>query len=279
MDVTRRPADKWIIDFGWEMSEAQAALYEAPFSHVRMHVKPERDSNRREAYRQYWWRHVEPRQGMARAIADLRRFIGTVRVARHRLFVWIERPTLPDGRIVVAARDDEVLFGLLHSRFHELWSLRTGGWHGVGNDPQYTPSASFETFPFPDGLTPNIPASAYAGDPRAQAIAVAAAELDRLRENWLNPPDLVRRVPEVVPGYPDRVLPVDAAAAAVLKKRTLTNLYNQRPAWLEHAHAGLDRAVADAYGWGEDFRAGRLDDEAILGRLFALNRARAAGEG
>jgi hypothetical protein len=94
-------------------------------------------------------------------------------------------------------------------------------------------------------------------------------------QNWLNPADLVRRVPEVVPGYPDRILPVDDAAAAVLKKRTLTNLYNARPAWLDHAHAALDRAVADAYGWGEDWRAGRLDDEAILGRLFALNQARA----
>ena len=137
---------------------------------------------------------------------------------------------------------------------------------------------TFETFPFPEGLTPDIPAADYAGDPRARAIAAAAAELDRLRETWLNPPDLVRRVAEVVPGYPDRILPVDDAAAAVLKKRTLTNLYNARPAWLGHAHAALDQAVADAYGWGEDWRAGRLDDDAVLARLFELNRARAASE-
>ena len=172
------------------------------------------------------------------------------------------------------ARDDDTTFGILHSRFHEVWTLRLGGWHGVGNDPQYTPSLGFETFPFPEGLTPDIPASAYADDPRAQAIAAAAAELDRLRQAWLNPPDLVRREPEVVPGYPDRLLPVDDEAAEVLKKRTLTNLYNQRPAWLDAAHARLDAAVADAYGWGEDWRAGRLDDDAILARLFALNQAR-----
>ena len=72
-------------------------------------------------------------------------------------------------------------------------------------------------------------------DPRAQAIAAAAADLNAKREAWLNPPDLVTRVPEVVPGYPDRLLPKDDAAAEVLKKRTLTNLYNQRPAWLDHA--------------------------------------------
>ena len=79
----------------------------------------------------------------------------------------------------------------------------------------------------------------------------------------------------MVPGYPDRLLPKDDAAAEVLKKRTLTNLYNQRPAWLDHAHARLDAAVADAYGWGDDWRAGRLADDAILARLFALNQARA----
>jgi hypothetical protein len=66
--------------------------------------------------------------------------------------------------------------------------------------------------------------------------------------DWLNPPDLVVRVPEVVAGYPDRLVPVDDKAAAILKTRTLTNLYNARPAWLDHAHAALDQAVAEAYG-------------------------------
>ena len=72
-------------------------------------------------------------------------------------------------------------------------------------DPRYTPSTTFETFPFPEGLTPNRPAAEYADDPRAVAIAEAARRLNELREAWLNPPDLVERVPEVVPGYPDRI--------------------------------------------------------------------------
>ncbi|MDP3960470.1 MAG: hypothetical protein Q8Q26_10525 [Pseudorhodobacter sp.] len=151
-----------------------------------------------------------------------------------------------------------------------------GTFLGVGNDPRYTPSTTFETFPFPEGLTPNLPAAAYAADPAAQAIAAAAARLNELREAWLNPPDLVKRVPEVVPGYPDRLLPVSPEAAAVLKKRTLTNLYNARPAWLAHAHAALDEAVAEAYGWGDDERAGLMTDDEILARLFVLNQQRAA---
>ena len=136
---------------------------------------------------------------------------------------------MPDSAVVAVVRDDDTTFGILHSRFHEAWSLRLGTWLGVGNDPRYTPTTTFETFPFPEGLTPNIPAKDYAADPRAIAIATAAKRLDALRNAWLNPPDLIDIVPEVVPGYPDRILPKNDKAAAELKKRTLTNLYNARP--------------------------------------------------
>lgn len=140
--------------------------------------------------------------------------------------------------------------------------------------PGYTIGTTFETFPFPEGLTPNIPASQYADDPRAQSIAAAAKRLDELREAWLNPPDLVQRVPEVVAGYPDRILPADEKAANILKRRTLTNLYNERPTWLDNAHRDLDSAVASSYGWA-DWGADGLADDEILERLFRLNQERA----
>jgi hypothetical protein len=101
-------------------------------------------------------------------------------------------------------------------------------------------------------------------------IANAAARLSELREAWLSPSDLVKRVPEVVPGFPDRVLPVDDKAAGILKNRTLTNLYNERPAWLANAHRDLDATVAAAYGWPADIS----EDDAVV-RLFALNQSRA----
>ena len=132
-------------------------------------------------------------------------------------------------------------------RFHEIWSLRLGT--SLEDRPRYTPSTTFETFPFPERLTPDRPASDYADEPRAVRIACAARELDQLRGNWLNPPELVSRVPEVARGYPDRLLPVTEKAAAVLKRRTLTQLYNERPEWLTDAHRALDEAVAAAYGW------------------------------
>ena len=78
--------------------------------------------------------------------------------------------------------------------------------------------------------------------------------------------------------YPARVVAKNANAANELQKRTLTNLYNARPAWLDNAHRVLDEAVAEAYGWGDDWRKDLLTDDAVLGRLFQLNQQRAASE-
>ena len=278
IDVVRRPQDKWIIDFGAAMSAEDASLFEAPFEWVQLNVKPQRDLVRRQNHRENWWLHGEARPGMRAGLDGLVRFIATPETSKYRLFVWLSTTTLPGHKLYAVTRDDDTTFGVLSSRFHELWSVMLGSKHGAGNDHRYTTSTTFETFPFPKGLTPKIPAADYAADPRAIKIAAAAKRLNELRENWLNPADLVDRVPEVVPGYPDRILPKDDAAAKELKKRTLTNLYNARPAWLDHAHKALDEAVAEAYGWGDDWRDGKLTEDEILSRLFKLNQERAAKE-
>ena len=122
-DLTRRPTGKWIVDFGWNISEVDAALYEAPFAYVKEHVWPVRQQNRRKAYRVNWWRHVEPRQGMWKALGGLRRVIVTPCVAKHRLFLWLKAGVCPDHALIVFARDDDVTFGILHSKFHKAWSL------------------------------------------------------------------------------------------------------------------------------------------------------------
>lgn len=271
-DLTRRPSDTWIIDFA-EMNEDQAALYEGPFEYILRNVKPLRDLNNRERRRRNWWQHGETVPGLRSAISRLAKFVCTSRVSKYRLFVWRSSGVLPDSAIVAVAVDNHASFGILHSRMHEIWTLRLCSWLGVGNDPRYTPSTTFETFPFPEGMTPDTPAVNYEQDLRAQSIAAAARRLDELREAWLNPADLVRREPEVVAGFPDRILPVDDTAAKLLKKRTLTNLYNERPAWLDHAHRELDDAVARAYGWDPG-----ISDDDILRRLLALNHQRAEQE-
>ena len=265
MDLTRRPAGKWIVDFGHSMSETEAALYEAPFAHVVEHVKPARDRNNRPDLRRFWWRHDRSGQTLFERIPTLPHYIATPRVAKHRLFVWLDSRICPDGQLVVIARDDDVTFGILHSRFHEAWSLRLGT--SLEDRPRYTPTTTFETFPFPDGLSPDIPAADYADDPRAMAIGEAARRAVELRDRWLNPPEWVEWVDEPAPGYPKRPVARDEAAAKELKARTLTNLYNARPHWLIDAHAALDSAVAAAYGWDAE-----ISQDDALRSLLAQNR-------
>ena len=266
MDLTRRSQGKWIIDFGDEMGEAEAALYEAPFTYALEHVRPIRQRNREQSSREFWFRHWNPRPAMWAALDGLSRYIVTPRVAKHRLFVWLDACVCPDCQLIVVARDDDTTFGILHSRFHELWSLRLCTWLGKGNDPRYTPTTTFATFPFPPGLAPDVPATEYASDPRALAIAAAARRLVKLRNRWLNPPEWVEWVDEPVSGFPKRPVSRDEAAANALKKRTLTNLYNDRPQWLADAHEALDAAVAAAYGWPAD-----ISDDDVLRELLALN--------
>lgn len=284
-DLTSRPRDVWFVDLPRSESEAQAALWEAPFHHLQTapydandpdsrSLEEERRTARDDHARDRWWEPYWPRPEMRRSIEAIPRYIVTPETAQYRLFVWLSFPTLPDKNLIVIPRNDDTTFGILHSVFHERWALNIGS--SLEDRPRYTSSTTFETFPFPNGLTPDVPAADYTNNPHAQAIAAAAARLNELRENWLNPADLIERVPEVVAGFPDRIRPIDDAAAKELKKRTLTNLYNARPAWLDHAHRALDEAVAEAYGWGDDWRAGKMTDDEILARLFRLNQERAA---
>lgn len=278
-DVTGRPRDVWLIDLPLGLSEQDASLFQAPFEHISKttdedgkSVKQLREELGERAHPR-WWEPHWPRPEMRARITNVPRYLVTPETAQHRIFVWLQLPTLPDKNLIVIPRADDTTFGILQSSIHEVWSLRKGS--DLQDRPRYTHTSVFATFAFPEGLTPDLPATSYADQPHAQAIAVAAARLNELRENWLNPADLVVRMPEVVAGYPDRILPKDDDAAKELKKRTLTNLYNARPQWLVNAHKVLDAAVADAYGWGEDWRAGRLHDDEVLDRLFALNQSRA----
>jgi type II restriction/modification system DNA methylase subunit YeeA len=180
---------------------------------------------------------------------------------------------VPDHKLHVFARDDDYFFGVLHSRTHEAWSLAQCSWMGVGNDPSYSSSRTFKTFPFPWP-----PSQEVTDDPRVQAIAQTARELVQLRDAWLGvgakrsshiSSDAAHAPSDTQPG----IAAASTGNASPLPARTLTNLYNARPTWLDNAHRKLDAAVFAAYGW-----PATLSDEEILARLLALNLARAAGK-
>jgi methylase of polypeptide subunit release factors len=283
IDLTRRHQDIYVIDYGTKTTEAEAALYELPFSHVVSHVKPERDKNKDKNRRQNWWRFGRTGEDIRNSLSTHKRYIALSSVTKHIFWKWLQVEVIPDKALIVVALSDDTAFGILHSRFHELWSLRMGT--SLEDRPRYTPTTCFETFPFPQGLTPkDLRGSHPHGDATikavsqavSQAIAQAAQRLNELRENWLNPPEWVDWVitpEEEKVGYPKRAV-AKAGFEAELKKRTLTNLYNQRPAWLDNAHKTLDAAVVLTYGW-QDYTPEMPDDE-ILRRLLKLNLERAA---
>jgi type II restriction/modification system DNA methylase subunit YeeA len=281
--ITGRPQNKWIIDFGVDMTEAEAQRYKLPFQHVLEKVKHVRDEvNSETRTTQLWWLHQRSRPEMRQALSNLARYIATPRVAKHRLFVWQNMNVLPDSAVVAIARDDDYFFGVLHSKLHELWALRLGT--ALEDRPRYTPTTTFETFPFPFP-----PGHEPAEDERVFDIAEAARQLDTLRVNWLNPTEETLKT---------------RINAKQLSKMTLTNLYNAlelyrtRPHWsyndwwdgivrvlkfgdmdkiltldlveqLHDTHTQLDRAVLRAYGWPET-----ISDDEILSRLLALNLER-----
>lgn len=308
--VTKRWPGTWIIDFG-RMTLDEASRYEPAFEYTRRVVKPAREHNRRAARAEKWWLFGEPNPAMREKLSPVRRFIATPRVSKHRLFVWLESNIIPDARVVGIAVESDAFFGVLQSSAHELWALHTGAWHGVGNDLTYNNSVSFDTF-----VPPFLPDEVEESQ-SSPLVARVAKTLEEQREHWLNPPEWMEQVAARVDAADDFAdVPADArplirqsaimAAAAKdsrLKKRTLTNLYNERPQWLKLAHEKLDRAVLAAYaatdpegGWSEEWAAVWTDtgagqplpadhplsaerrrvDQTVLANLLRLNRTRSA---
>ena len=245
-DITQIPRGIYTIDFG-VMEFEDACQYEMPFKHAEDVVKPQRINNRIKRRATYWWQYGAPATQMRQALQGLPRYIATPRVSKHRLFVWVDAEIMCNDSTDVFASSDDYFFGVLHSRYHRVWALELGT--QLASRPRYTPTTCFETFPFP-----------HPDDAQRAAIAAAAQNLDRLRSNWLNPAET-------------DLLGNPVVAETERRSRTLTNLYNANPVWLQNAHAALDAAVAHAYGWRPD-----LSDRHILANLLALNAHRHAQE-
>jgi len=272
-DVTGRWEGGWVVDYGTSMTLAEAAEYQDVLASLDAAYKEEAQAKLAEgkpfAKRAKWWLHKCPRPKLRSKTRSHARVLVTVRVATHRFFAWVPAVVLPDSRLFVFSRSDDYWMGLLSSSVHALWALAKAPPHGLGNDPTYSATTCFDTFalPWAPGSEPNR-------NPLHAAISTAAKQLHEMRERWLNPPEWIQSIAaaidaqdkfEDVPAEARPLIRQSAIMAAAakdpnLKKRTLTNLYNERPTWLRLAHRKLDEAVLAAYAavdpkgqWSKDW--------------------------
>lgn len=269
-DLLQRSRGKWVIDlFGLSDTEVMDRFPEV-YDHVRAEVyskkwnpKAEkgkgawegREINNRPTYKKNWWIFGEPRSDLRPALAGLPRYIATVETAKHRVFQFLDAAILPDNKLILLCTNSSYDLGVLSSRIHVEWSLRAGGWLGVGNDSVYVKSKVLDPFPFPD-----------ASDIQQSKIAELAERLDRQRKEALvetpnltiteiyNLREKLRKGGDFSRDERDRI--------ADSRARAIDDLHNQ-----------LDVAVADAYGWPAN-----LAPAEIVARLVALNAERTKEE-
>jgi hypothetical protein len=255
-DIAQRPRNKMVLDFFTLELDDLVDRFPAAYQWLLERVKPARDQNPRKVRREIWWKFAENQPKMRASLKGLSRYIVTVQTSKHRYFTFIPPDVLPDDKLIVIGLCDAYSLGCLNSRIHCCWALATGGHLGVGNDPIYNKSLSFEAFPFP----------IVSSDAAAERIRKPAEQLDSHRKRQQEShPDLT------ITGMYNVLEKLRAREELTTKDKAIHE--KGLVSVLKQIHDDLDAAVFDAYGWPHD-----LTDEEILERLVALNHERAEEE-
>ncbi|PIP01346.1 class I SAM-dependent DNA methyltransferase [Pleomorphomonas carboxyditropha] len=261
-DLTYRSRGVMVIDlFGKTSDEARRDFPEV-YQHLLETVRKQRvdtfaKSPTQDArdYLDHWWLFGKPRTELRPALEGLPRYIATVETMKHRIFQFMEAEVLPDNMLVAIASDNSFHLGVLSSKVHVAWALRTGGRQGVGNDPRYSKSRCFDPFPFP-----------HASASIRAEISVIAEELDITRKQ------ILAEHPELTLTALYNVLEA-VRAGTPLSRKDQDIRSRGRVLILRELHDRLDAAVVKSYGWHAD-----IDVEEILYSLVQLNEVRAAEE-
>ena len=255
-DLMGRSRNAWVIDlFGLAEVEVRRR-YPQIYQHLLQTVKPERKTNNRPSYRDYWWLFGEPRRELRPAIDSLTRYIATVETSKHRVFTFVDGETLPDNKLVCIAMAHGWALGVLHSRVHLLWYLANAGMIGVFHLPAvYVKTSSFDPFPFPE-----------LNEAQATTIGELAEELDATRKAVLAEND-------------DLTLTGLYNIRDMIRSGTVLTTIDEdrrrrgRVDILIELHERIDAAVIEAYGWPT-----AIDDASVVERLVALNVERRVEE-
>ncbi|MEP3525071.1 MAG: DNA methyltransferase [Hyphomicrobiales bacterium] len=254
-DLAQRNRYLRVIDtFGLSKHELRARA-PAVYQHLLDKVKPSRDANRDKFFRENWWLHGRARGEMRKAAEGLDRVVMLPRTAKHRYFVFSDKTVLPESEVIVLCLAEGQKLAVLSSRVHVCWALAAGGWLGIGNDPRYNNTKTFDPFPFPE----------LNGTQRAN-LSQLGEDLDahRKRQQEAHPKLTLTQMYNVL----------EKLRAGETIEGKDKEIYDQGLiSILRDLHDQIDHAVADAYGWPHD-----LSDEDILYRLVDLNHERAKEE-
>ena len=259
-DLTRPARDRYVIDFT-DLGDAEARTrYPATYEHVVRKVKPERDASRSKSKREKWWLYDRSRPALRSALEGVSRYMVTPETTRHRLFQFMPKSVRVEHGVIALALDDAYHLGVLSSRVHSAWASAAGGRLGVGNDERYNSSRTLQPFPFP-----------AATDEQQTTIRTLGEAIDAHRK--------ARQHEHPTLGLTDLYNAVEAIRAG----RDLT-AKEHKHATSGHAHTladlhrRLDTAVLHAYGWPDLAPESPAFPQQVLGRLVALNAARAEEE-
>ena len=280
-DIAQRPRGVMVIDLYPLRADAVRDRFPKVYQHVTERVKPERDQNNRKTYRENWWIFGEPRSDLRPVLEPMHRYIVTAETSKHRFFQFLDANTRPDNKLINIGVEDGASLSILSSRLHVHWSISSGNWMGVGNDPVYAKTKTLDPFPF-------------AASDSAEAPDALGNRLDSFRKERLAEHDfltmtalynVLERVRELENGCD---VPPLSAKEKDIHEAGLVSV-------LKEIHDDIDRAVFKAYGWGDLTPAlvGKPGatmpsphktpeqeeaEEELLARLVALNQERAAEE-
>jgi hypothetical protein len=214
----RHEHHRYIINFQ-QMSEEDARTWPDLISIVEEKVRPSREalgnSSVDKAHKKYWWRFANDRPEMMRSIEGLERVLVAGQTSKYRSFTFLPNGMVYDQKLIVFPFDTLDVFCILHSTIHIEWALFMGS--SMKDDPVYTPSDCFETFPFPKDFETN-PALESAGQEYYEfRAALMVRNNEGLTKTYNRFHDPEERSPDIVR--------------------------------LRELHAAMDRAVLDAYGW------------------------------
>ncbi|ANV84777.1 type II restriction endonuclease subunit M [Picosynechococcus sp. PCC 7003] len=254
-DITGLTRNAFVIDFfGYDSNSAQQ-LNPTAYQRIVEQIRPHREQSTDRLFREKWWLFGRTRPAMRQANQDLKRYIVTSEVSKHRFFIFVDSNVLPDGSLIILSLEDAFTLGIVSSQIHICWTLAMGG--TLEDRPRYNNSVCFDPFPFPD------PSAEL-----KQEIRELGERLDSHRKQvqGAHPEVTITAMYNCLEKM-RRVEPFTDADREFNNKALITTL--------KQIHDDLDRLVFQAYGWDDLIPLWQK----VYGDLVSLPKGGAEGGG